>query len=182
VEVELLPSDALELEEATLEAAAWLGTWQLACVGPRLSKTPPVHSCTVAVRGRRPRSASCPEGLPPFEAGQLGLTSAGLERAALAGAGASLPAFNGGGYKLSSPGRFLCVLRCSASEPAGSLRSPSPARLSKAAMTQLSRGEPGLRLPLSPWPGEFDMCDTTELVLRLFFNGSHRGSYEVPIV
>ena len=39
--------------------------------------------------------------LPPFEAGPLGLTSAGLERAALAGAGASLAAFNGGGYKLS---------------------------------------------------------------------------------
>ena len=57
-----------------------------------------------------------------------------------------------------------------ASEAAGSLRSPtrSPARLNKAAMTQLSRGVPGLRLPLSPWPGEFDMCDTTELVLRLF--------------
>ena len=39
--------------------------------------------------------------LPPFEAGPLGLTSAGLERAALAGVGANLAAFNGGGYKLS---------------------------------------------------------------------------------
>ena len=110
--------------------------------------------------------------LPPFEAGPLGLTSAGLERAALAGVGANfkLAAFNGGGYKLSMAraGRFRCALRCSASEPAGSLRSPSPARLSKAAMTQLSRVVPGLRLPLSPWPGEFDMCDTTELVLRPF--------------
>ena len=122
--------------------------------------------------------------LPPFEAGPLGLTSAGLERAALAGVGANLAAFNGGGYKLSMAraDSYASYAARPVRRRDRSVRSPSPARLNKAAMTQLSRGVPGLRLPLSPWPGEFDMCDTTELVLRLFFNGSHRGSYEVPIV